>query len=36
VGRKLKYKTEKEKREAQLRWQREYYENTQLKNISSG
>tara|TARA_Y100001937_G_C7117876_1_gene331034 strand:- start:482 stop:655 length:174 start_codon:yes stop_codon:yes gene_type:complete len=26
MGRKVKYKTKKEKREAQLRWQREYYQ----------
>ena len=26
MGRKVIYKTEKEKKEAQLRWQREHYE----------
>jgi hypothetical protein len=25
MGRKVKYKTKEEKKEAQLRWQREYY-----------
>jgi|TARA_A100001391_G_scaffold141997_1_gene99756 hypothetical protein len=26
MGRKVKYKTEKERKEAQLKWQREHYE----------